>query len=122
MAKKLDVNYFPRWTRRSLTFTIDDGNVAMDQKFLSILRPHGILGTFNLCSHMLSALDADGYREFYHGYEIANHCKNTLTRCRMVRNIFLQTRNFKRIPPMFPKHTKPMKQAAFGYTSPMGGV
>lgn len=75
MAKKLDVNYFPRWTRRSLTFTIDDGNVAMDQKFLSILRPHGILGTFNLCSHMLSALDADGYREFYRGYEIANHCK-----------------------------------------------
>ena len=50
-SKKIDLKFFPGWTRKSVTFTIDDGNVAMDKKFLDIVRPAGILGTFNLCSH-----------------------------------------------------------------------
>jgi len=73
--KRIDSNYFPGWTRKSITFTIDDGNVPMDKKFLSILKPKGFLGTFNLNSHNMKAFDAEGYREFYSGYEIANHCK-----------------------------------------------
>lgn len=75
MTKKIDANFFPGWTRKSVTFTIDDGNVPMDKKFLSIVKPKGILGTFNLNSHILGHMDAEGYREFYLGYEIANHCK-----------------------------------------------
>lgn len=72
---KIDINFFPNWTRKSVTFTIDDGNIPMDTKFLSIVKPHGILGTFNLNSNNTSTFDAEGYREFYQGYEIANHCK-----------------------------------------------
>lgn len=73
--KNVDKNFFPGWTRKSLTFTIDDGNVKYDSRFLHILKPYGILGTFNLCSHLTSYLTPDGYREFYRGYEIANHMK-----------------------------------------------
>lgn len=80
--KKIDVNFFPGWTRKSLTFTIDDGNVKWDRVFLGIVKPKGILGTFNLCSHLLSYLTPEEYREFYRGYEISNHVKyhpSTLT-------------------------------------------
>ena len=72
---KIDLNFFPGWTRKSVTFTIDDGNVPMDTKFLDIVRPAGILGTFNLCSHWMNKMSPEEYREFYRGYEIANHCK-----------------------------------------------
>ena len=73
--KRIDAHYFPGWTRKSFTFTIDDGNVPLDEKFLSIVRPNGILGTFNLCGTDLSRYSADFYRALYRGYEIANHCK-----------------------------------------------
>ena len=74
--KKIDVNYFPGWTRKSVTFTLDDGNLETDGKFINIIKPYGIKGTFNLCWPDFSALDAEGYRDFYRGYEIANHCKH----------------------------------------------
>ena len=73
--RKVDINFFPGWTRKSVTFSIDDGNIPMDTKFLSIVRPAGILGTFNLCSHWTDKMSPAEYREFYRGYEIANHCK-----------------------------------------------
>ena len=76
MKHTVDKNYFPGWVRKSVTFTIDDGNIPMDRKFLDIVRPAGIKGTFNLCSHNLGYMDADGYREFYKGYEISNHMKH----------------------------------------------
>ena len=66
--------YFPGWTKKSLTFTIDDGNIKMDTKFLDIIRSAGILGTFNLCD--TSRATRDEYLELYKGYEIANHCKH----------------------------------------------
>ena len=66
---------YPGGARRAISFTIDDGNVPMDRKFIEILKPHGILGTFNLCSDHLSHLTPEEYVEFYRGYEIANHCK-----------------------------------------------
>lgn len=65
--------FFPGWTKKSITFTIDDGNVEMDRKFLDIVRPAGILGTFNLVT--TERMTKEEYRKFYFGYEIANHCK-----------------------------------------------
>ena len=72
--KTVDKNYFPGWVRKSITFTIDDGNVRLDRKFLDITEPAGLKGTFNL-NTPLKRLDPEGYREFYRGYEIANHCR-----------------------------------------------
>ncbi len=66
---------YPGFVRRAITFSIDDGNLAMDKKFIDIVKPHGIRGTFNLCLPALDLLDADGYRAFYEGYEISNHVK-----------------------------------------------
>ena len=72
---KIDVNFYPGWTRKSVTFTIDDGNIPMDRKFISIVAPGGIKGTFNLNSNKTNDMTPEEYREFYKGYEIANHCK-----------------------------------------------
>ncbi len=67
--------FFPGFTKKSITFTIDDGNVPLDRKFLNIVRPAGILGTFNLGSHTTKRMSPDEYVKMYEGYEIANHCK-----------------------------------------------
>lgn len=76
MKHTVDLNFFPGWVRKSITFSIDDGNVRYDSIFLSYVKPAGILGTFNLCSNGLTRLpSAQAYRDFYLGYEIANHCK-----------------------------------------------
>lgn len=75
MKHRFDTQFFPGWTRKCVTFTIDDGNVEMDRKFLDIVRPAGIRGTFNLCSHLTNQMTPNGYRQLYAGYEIANHCK-----------------------------------------------
>ena len=66
--------YYPGYTKKAVTFSIDDGNIQYDKKLLDILRPAGILGTFNLTS--TDRLSPDDYREMYRGYEIANHCKH----------------------------------------------
>ena len=66
--------YFPGWTRKSITFSIDDGDIPNDRKFLDIVRPAGILGTFNISSPTRTTVEE--YRELYRGYEIANHCAN----------------------------------------------
>jgi len=71
--KKVDLSFFPGWTRKSVSFTIDDGNVPLDTKFINIVKPYGIRGTFNICAGRMTYMDAEGYREFYKGYEIANH-------------------------------------------------
>ena len=72
---KVDKNYFPGFTRKSITFTIDDGNIPLDKKFIDIVKPHGIKGTFNLCAPNLKKYSADFYREMYAGFGISNHCK-----------------------------------------------
>ena len=72
--KKIDLNYYPAWTRKSITFTIDDGNVRLDRKFLDITEPAGLKGTFNLTTP-LKHLTTEEYQEFYKGYEISNHCR-----------------------------------------------
>ncbi len=70
--KKIDVNYYPGWVRKAISFTIDDGNIPMDTKLLSYVKPAGIKGTFNLCSPW--KLTPEEYRNLYEGYDIANHC------------------------------------------------
>lgn len=71
----IDKAYFPGFARKAISFSIDDGNLAMDEKFINIVKPRGIFGTFNLTAPKLDVLSASGYRDFYRGYEIANHCK-----------------------------------------------
>ena len=66
---------YPSYSKKALTFTIDDGNIKYDTKFLGILKPHGIRGTFNLCSDRTREFSREFYNNFYSGYEIANHCK-----------------------------------------------
>ena len=73
--KRADLNFFPGWTRKSVTFTMDDGNLKYDEIFLDIVRQYGIKGTFNLCYAPPTKLSAEEFRAFYDGYEIANHCK-----------------------------------------------
>ena len=46
--KQIDLNFFPGWVRKSITFTIDDGNMKLDRKFLDITEPAMLKGTFNL--------------------------------------------------------------------------
>ncbi len=72
---KIDLNFFPGFTRKAITFTIDDGNIPLDTKFISIVKPCGIKGTFNLCTTAKGDFTADDFRALYDGYEIANHCK-----------------------------------------------
>ena len=71
MKHTIDKNYFPGWVRKAVTFTIDDGNIEMDKKFIDIVRPAEIFGTFNLCYS--DRLSPEEYREMYQGFEIANH-------------------------------------------------
>ena len=71
--KKTEIVY-PSFTKKALTFTIDDGNMKYDAKLLEILKPACIKGTFNLCSNIHCGREREAY-DFYQGYEIANHCK-----------------------------------------------
>ena len=73
MKHIVDKNYFPGFVRKSITFSIDDGNIENDRKFIDIVRPSGIFGTFNLCAP--TSLSPEEYREMYSGFEIANHVK-----------------------------------------------
>ncbi|MBQ8321037.1 MAG: polysaccharide deacetylase family protein [Clostridia bacterium] len=68
---KVDTNYYPGFVRKAVTFTIDDGNITNDTKFLNIVKPAGILGTFNLIN--TDSLTDQGYTDLYKGYEVANH-------------------------------------------------
>lgn len=73
---KIDKNFFPGFARKALSFSIDDGNLVTDEKFINIVKPRGIKGAFNLTLPKLEILSAEGYRDFYRGFEIANHCKH----------------------------------------------
>ena len=66
--------FYPNYSKKAITFSIDDGHIAYDTVLLGIVRPAGIRGTFNLCSGRLE-LTPEEYRSLYCGYEIANHAK-----------------------------------------------
>lgn len=72
--KQIDLNFYPGWVRKAITFTIDDGNINLDRKFLAITEPAGLRGTFNLNPPLWRGTFED-YRAFYRDYEISNHCK-----------------------------------------------
>ncbi len=72
--KRFEVCY-PNYSKKAITFTIDDGDIRHDAKLLSILSPAGIRGTFNLTGCRLDRYTIEQYRETYRGSEIANHCK-----------------------------------------------
>ena len=71
--KNIDKNFFPGWVRKSISFTIDDGKLEFDKKFIDIVAPYGIKGTFNVSDFFLDEMDDEGYRNFYRGFEVANH-------------------------------------------------
>lgn len=73
--KRIDVAYFPNWTRKAIAFTIDDGNWKLDRKFLGYVKPAGIRGTFNLISSWIDDSNRDTFLELYSDYEISNHVK-----------------------------------------------
>ena len=75
MKHLIDVKFYPGWTRKAITFSIDDGITDMDKKFMDIVEPYGIKGAFNLCSDRLNKMSPKEYRDLYRGHEIANHCK-----------------------------------------------
>lgn len=67
---------FPSWTKKAVSFTIDDGNLRLDKKFIDTVRPGGITGSFNLCGiGKMGSLTPEEYREFYRGFEVTNHAK-----------------------------------------------
>ena len=66
-GRVIDLNYYPGFVRKAVTFTIDDGDMVNDEIFLGIVKPAGIKGTFNLCNVK------EGMLELYEGYEVANH-------------------------------------------------
>ena len=67
--------YFPGFTAKAITFSIDDGSLTYDKIFIDIVRPAGIKGTFNLYfGGEKRQLSDEEYREFYRGFEISNHC------------------------------------------------
>ena len=74
--KRVDLQYFPGWTRKAITFTMDDGNVTYDRIFIDMVRPYGIKGTMNLSSNnILKHHDPEGMRALYRGFEVTNHVK-----------------------------------------------
>jgi len=68
---KVDTNYYPGFVRKSVTFTIDDGNMERDPTFINIVKPAGILGTFNICR--VTDASTAAYLALYDGFEVANH-------------------------------------------------
>ncbi len=73
--KNVDLNFYPGWVRKAISFTIDDGNLRLDKKFIDALKPAGITGTFNLVSSFITEDKREAYYEQYREYEIANHMK-----------------------------------------------
>lgn len=64
---------YKNFTKKAITFSIDDGNLPMDDRFMRTVAPYGIRGTFNLIS--AEKMNPEEYRSFYSGHGIANHCQ-----------------------------------------------
>ena len=73
--KMIIEKFYPGFTKKAITFTIDDGNVELDRKFINTVKPAGIFGTFNFPTVNLNRYTKDDYIKLYSGFGIANHCK-----------------------------------------------
>ena len=68
---------FPGWIKKAVSFTIDDGNLPLDKRFIETVKPGGITGSFNLCgTGRMGGLTPEEYREFYRGFEVTNHASH----------------------------------------------
>jgi uncharacterized repeat protein (TIGR02543 family) len=67
-GKVIDVNYYPGFVRKAVTFTLDDGLYQHDKKVVDILKPYGFTGTFNI-NNPATVSDPT----IYAGFEVANH-------------------------------------------------
>lgn len=72
---RIDKNFYPGWARKAVTFSIDDGNINFDKKFIDTVKPYGICGTFNLSTVDTQKFSPEEYRRLYEGFGISNHCK-----------------------------------------------
>lgn len=67
------VNYdvtFPTYSKKAITFSIDDGNYARDAAIINMMHKYGIRATFNL----IEADNSGKYDIYVHpDFEIANH-------------------------------------------------
>jgi len=72
---QIDKNYFPGFVRKAVSFTIADGIVEYDTQFIEIVKPAGILGSFNLINTSLNrhGLTDEEYVALYSGFEVSNH-------------------------------------------------
>ena len=95
--------YFPNWTRKAITFTNDDANFRLDEKFINIVKPRGILGTFNLTAKNLKGRDAEECRALYRGFEVANH---TLTHPSLITDEMLAVLTDEPFDPETADHEK----------------
>ena len=71
----VDLNFYPGFKRKAISFTIDDGNLVLDKKFIDYVKPAGIKGSFNLVSSFIAPSKRAAYKEQYSEYEIVNHQK-----------------------------------------------
>ncbi len=73
MKHTVDKYFFPGFVKKCITFSIDDGYLEMDKKFIDIVKPAGILGDFNLVGNRLDLNDPQKYLDLYEGFGVANH-------------------------------------------------
>ena len=69
----IDVNYYPSFVRKAITFTMDDGNLTYDRIFAEKIAGSSLKGTYNIKP---SATDTAALAEMltlYAGHEVANH-------------------------------------------------
>ena len=66
--------FYPNFSKKAVSFTLDDGNLKYDMPLIEIFRKHGIVGTFNLSCTRQHLADKEKYKEIYAGFGIANHC------------------------------------------------
>lgn len=87
MGKRLDSMLFPGGKAKCLTFSYDDG-VVQDRRLVRLFNDHGVKGTFNLGSGVLSfrgsmvlnghetdisKVEPEEVRSLYAGHEVAGH-------------------------------------------------
>ncbi len=72
---KIDKNYYPGYVRKTITFTLDDGDLSRDQLFFSYTEPAGFKGVVNLISSNINSYNKQQYIDMYSDYEIGNHGK-----------------------------------------------
>ncbi len=68
----LDLNYYPGFLKKAITFSLDDGHAAKDATCIGIMNKYGLKGTFML--NGVSQLSPSTYA----GHEVGNHTYNHL--------------------------------------------